>query len=342
MKNKVIQIGDHKMQFESKKYGKKPVNGWSLFISMHGGGGAPAQVNDSQWKNQVRLGDAYRPENALYVAPRAPTNTWNLWHQAHIDKFFDRLIENFVVLEDVNPNAVYIVGYSAGGDGVYQLAPRMADRFAGACMMAGHPNETSPLGLRNLPFAIHVGAKDHGYKRNSVAAEWGKKLQSLHSEDKEGYKHQVQIHPNKGHWMDLQDRVAIPWLQQFERIPIPSKVVWKQDDVLHDTFYWLAIPPETAKKGQLVIASVEDQTITIEKTEGMDHLLLRLNDKLLQLDQSLQVKGPDGSTVFEGKLTRSKQTAQRTFEARRDRDLVFFAEIKIDLKAKKAFEVFYK
>ena len=52
-----------------------------------------------------------------------------------------------IMLYEVDPNKVYLMGYSAGGDGVYQLAPRMADRFAAAAMMAGHPNETSPLGL---------------------------------------------------------------------------------------------------------------------------------------------------------------------------------------------------
>ena len=41
-----------------------------------------------------------------------------------------------------------VVGYSAGGDGVYQLAPRMADSWAAAAMMAGHPNGVSPLSLR--------------------------------------------------------------------------------------------------------------------------------------------------------------------------------------------------
>ena len=82
----------------------------------------------------------------FYLVPRAPTNTWNLWHQSHIDHFFDRLIQGAVHLMGANPNRVYFMGYSAGGDGVYQLAPRMADRLAAASMMAGHPNDASPLG----------------------------------------------------------------------------------------------------------------------------------------------------------------------------------------------------
>ena len=72
-----------------------------------------------QWENQKKL---YTLEEGIYLAPRSPTNTWNLWHEAHIDRLFGRLIEDLIVLEDVNPDRVYVLGYSAGGDGVYQLA----------------------------------------------------------------------------------------------------------------------------------------------------------------------------------------------------------------------------
>src|SRR4029079_9553156 len=94
------------------------------------------------------------------------------WHESHIDPLFTRLIEDMIVFEDVDPNRVYIMGYSACGDGVYQLAPRMADQLAAAAMMAGHPNEASPLGLRNIGFAIHVGALDDGVHPNKVAGTW--------------------------------------------------------------------------------------------------------------------------------------------------------------------------
>ena len=133
MQSKVIELGGLKMPFDWLSFGGTnaiPPGGRSLFISMHGGGGAPKQVNDAQWTNQIRLGKSYRPDEGIYVAPRAPNDAWDMWHQAHIDDFFARLIEDFVVLEHVNPNRVYVLGYSAGGDGVYQLAPRTPDRWA--------------------------------------------------------------------------------------------------------------------------------------------------------------------------------------------------------------------
>ena len=62
-----------------------------------------------------------------------------------------------VLFENVNPNRVYVIGYSAGGDGIYQIGPRMADRWAGAAMIAGHPNGAPPDNLRNTAFTLHVG-----------------------------------------------------------------------------------------------------------------------------------------------------------------------------------------
>jgi ketosteroid isomerase-like protein len=230
MKARELTDGDLKMPFYLEIFGEKPKSGRSLYISMHGGGGAPKQVNDQQWQNQKKL---YRLEEGIYVAPRAPTDTWNLWHQEHIDRLFGRLIENLIVLEDVNPDRVYLMGYSAGGDGVYQLAPRMADRFAAAAMMAGHPNETSPLGLRNLPFTIHVGGLDSAYKRNQIAGEWEKNLDQLQKDDPDGYEHFVIIYPNKRHWLDRLDAAAIPWMSEHNRNPLPKRIVWKQDDVTH-------------------------------------------------------------------------------------------------------------
>ena len=42
---------------------------------------------------------------------------------------YDRLIENMILFENVDPNRVYILGYSAGGDGVYQIAPRIVNLY---------------------------------------------------------------------------------------------------------------------------------------------------------------------------------------------------------------------
>ena len=330
-RNQAITIGDHTLVFKSRRFGHKPEKGWNLYISMHGGGNAAARVNDQQWENQIKL---YQPKDAPYIAPRAPTNTWNLWHEAHVDDLFDRLIEDAVVLGDVDPNHVYIMGYSAGGDGVYQLAPRMADRLAAAAMMAGHPNDASPLGLRNIGFALHVGALDDGYDRNKVAVEWGRKLDELRQADPEGYAHQVQLHEGRSHWMNLEDAVAVDWMARFTRDPLPPKVVWKQSTVTHDRFYWLAVPTKSAMAGSLVVASRDKQKINIEKVEDVSHLTVLLNDRMLDLDQPVIVTCA-GRELFKGKINRTVAEQAATLGERGDPSLVFDAAIALELNAGK-------
>lgn len=322
MEEKRIVLGKHEMKFWYQVFGDKPAAGRSLFISLHGGGGAPARVNDGQWQNQKRL---YQPAEGVYLCPRAPTDTWNLWHQAHIDDFFARLIENLVVFESVNPDRVYVLGYSAGGDGVYQLAPRMADRWAAAAMMAGHPNDASPLGLRNLPFTLHVGGKDAAYRRNEVAAQWRDKLAALRKDDPQGYLHDVQIHEQKGHWMDREDAVAIPWMAKQTRNPLPDKIVWQQDDVTHRRFYWLAVDEPKAKTK--ITATRQGQQLDLT-AENVPQITVRLNDQLVNLDQEVTIK-LNGAPAYQGRPPRTLRTLATTLQNHGDPKTLFPAEVKI-------------
>jgi hypothetical protein len=328
MNAKVIRHGNLTMPFEFFIYGKKPKGGRSLYISMHGGGNVPKRVNDSQWENQKRL---YRPKEGVYVAPRAPTNTWNLWHQGHIDPMFAQLIENMVALKEVNPNRVYLMGYSAGGDGVYQLAPRMADYLAAAAMMAGHPNETSPLGLRNLAFTIHVGERDSGYNRNKVAANWKTQLDALRKADPEGYIHHVQIHARRGHWMNREDAVAVPWMARHTRNPLPSRIVWKQDNVTHTSFYWLAVPATQAAKGPHITATLDNQQVTLKGPAGKS-VIIRLNELMVDLKQPVSVIG-NGKQLFQGHVPHTISKLQKTLAKRRDLNLMFGGEVLVQLPA---------
>ncbi|CAF0741787.1 unnamed protein product [Adineta steineri] len=294
----------------------RPPTGYSLWISMHGGGSCPAPVNDEQFRNQINL---YNPHEGIWVVPRSPTDSWNQWHQEHIDVLFDRIIENYIMVKEINPNRVYILGYSAGGDGVYQLAPRMADRFAAAAMMAGHPNDALPYGLRNLPFAIFVGENDSGYNRNKMAQQWAEQLDTLQKSDPDAYNHYVNICSNMGHWMCGKDAEALTWMSQWTRNPWPKKVVWVQDDVTHHHFYWISLP-DTIKpeQGQKITAEVNEQTITICTCEGIQQLTLRLSDALLDLDQSINVYLDGHGMIFQGRVSRTEQAIKNSFSIRAD------------------------
>jgi poly(3-hydroxybutyrate) depolymerase len=325
VKHRLIKEDKLEMPFAYKTFGEKPKDGWSLYISLHGGGGAPAKVNNQQWENQKGL---YQPDEGIYLAPRAPTDTWNMWHQGHIDRMFARLIEDLIVLENVNPDRVYVMGYSAGGDGVYQIAPRMADHWAAAAMMAGHPNGVSLRSLRNVPFALQVGADDSAYNRNKVGKEYGDQLDQLQKEDPKGYEHFVKIHEGKGHWMNREDRVALPWMAKFTRNPVPDKVVWKQTGALHDRSYWLAVPPGEAKGDSLVVATRTGQTVEVTTAEKVGKLLIRFDDRTADLDKPVKVT-QGGKVLYTGPAPRTVSVLVRTLVGRGDPGLVFDAEVAV-------------
>ena len=325
MEDYLIRIKDKEMKFALKYFGAKPKTGWSLYFSLHGGGSVADSVNESQWNRHKTL---YPLKEGILLVPRSPTNTWDMWHQDHIDIFFNRLIQNMIIFHDVDPNRVYLMGYSAGGDGVYQLAPRMADRFAAAAMMAGHPNETSPVGLRNIGFTIHMGENDSAYNRNKVAIEWKSQLQTLRVNDLNGYSHSVRIHEGKGHWMGGLDSSAISWISGFTRDPFPKKVVWKQDDVTHNRYYWLKV--NNPLKNSLIIAKINNQTINIEKTTVSD-IIIRLNDYLIDMDKKVIVKYL-GDEVFNGIVSRNSMVISKSIEEYGDPESVYFGEIPVSLK----------
>ena len=106
-----IAAAGTKMKFTVKRFGtaaaaalansEKPGR-WPLYISMHGGGSTTARTNDQQYQNQINL---YQPADGLYIAPRAPTDTWNMWHQAHVDALLTAMILAAVTLDNVSMSA---------------------------------------------------------------------------------------------------------------------------------------------------------------------------------------------------------------------------------------------
>ena len=323
-KNKEITIGDKTMRLAWTVFDEKPKDGYALYISLHGGGEGSAEVNDEQWYNQQWL---YEPDNAVYLAPRAISNTWDLHFLPETDAFYHKIIMLMTVFLDVNPDKVYLMGYSAGGDGVWRLAPRLADYWAAASMMAGHPGDVSLVNLRNTPFSIWCGAEDEDYDRNLRCAERIEEMKALHEADPEGYIYDGHIVPGKGHWMDFEDAAAVPWMAQFKRNPYPKRIVWQQEEVLQNSFYWITAPADELQRGKKVIADIIGNTIDISQCD-YSKLTLSLCDKMIDLDKPVKVTFKD-KTLFNGMVERQLSTLRSTLYERNDPSYIFPAQIQI-------------
>lgn len=194
-----IVIGDITMQVDMQIIGKSDENGYPLIIALHGGGSSdtPA-MNDSQW---AQMKEYYKSSvtNGIYITPRGIRDTWDTHFNPESYAFYDRIIEDAIAFYNTDPDRVYLLGFSAGGDGVYAIAPRMADRFASVNMSAGHPNGVSIVNLYHLPIILQVGENDGAYHRNTVTAEYDALLEQAAITYGGGYFHTTLIHIGMPH-----------------------------------------------------------------------------------------------------------------------------------------------
>ena len=316
-----------KLACACRVFGAAPKDGRSLYISMHGGGHCPKEVNDEQWMNQIYL---YEPAEGVYIAPRAPWNTSDLWHRKGLDEMLEDVIRACVVFEGVNPNKVYLMGYSAGGDGVWRLAPRMADKWAAASMMAGHPGESSQINLINTPYMIWMGEHDHYYNRNTLAKEKSQVMDSLSAAHPGKYIHSNNIIEGKGHWMDRVDTAAIGWMAQYRRAPYPKQIVWRQEFVTREHFYWLTAPADEVEQGKTVIANIDGNDINIAQCD-YSKLTIYLNDHLLNLDKKVTIRHK-GKKIARIKPRRTIANMHRSLNLRGDRSYAFPCIIEVKMK----------
>jgi predicted esterase len=352
-----VKIGDKTMRYAAFTIGEAPAHGYPLYIALHGGGSAPPSLNDSQWDHMKRY---YRDsvQQGVYVAPRGISDTWDLHFQPASYALMERLIENMVLFENVDPDRVYLTGFSAGGDGVYQLTPRLADRLAAANMSAGHPNGVNFVNLASTPFCVQVGERDSAYNRNHVTAETNDKLDKLADSNPGFYEHQAFVHKGRPHnfadndpgqnsylvmdsphkWLIDNDTSAhgantnaVAWLNQYTRNPLPERVVWdlttRAQRQTSGQWYWLDIGNETAETlgTDTIVASYDPVLNMVIVDQAKKSLRVLLNDQMLDLDETVHVLVNDQH--IDVPVKRSEAMQEATLEQRTDPRWIFSAAI---------------
>lgn len=352
-----ITIGDIAMRLDTQIIGEQDDNGYPLYIALHGGGEEDAEVNDDQWE-QMKEYYADSVDHGVYVAARGIRDTWNTHFNDESYAFYDRIIEDAMAFYGVDPNRVYLLGFSAGGDGVYAISPRMADRFAAVNMSSGHPNGVSMLNMSNLPIILQVGEEDTLYDRHLNAAVYDDTLNQLSELYEGSYIHKTLIHVGMGHnyedygdedqevveniseWYNnggtgggsyFTDTNAVRLVNEYSRNPLPEKLIWQiqTNAEMRDvkSFYWLS-RDETLTSGT-VYAVYGNQAIMI----GIDEndpitdgtLKVYVNSKMMDLF-SLVTISVDGNES-EVELTPSLELIQSTLQERGDPNYAFPCEI---------------
>lgn len=330
--SKTVATKDRKSPYLWRHVGEKPKEGWGLFIAMHGGGGVPPEVNDQQWHKMFDIYYQDHPEAGgyIYLALRAPNNQWNGFYDDAICPLIVRLIRQFVLFADVNPDRVYTLGASHGGYGAFVIGPKIADRFAGvhSSAAAPTPGETQGENLLDTRFTFMVGEKDTDHGRADRCQEFSKQYEAWRSE-RGGYRGGLEWLPGEGHKINPHDKdKTADMLKAGPRNPWPKKIVWVQSDDVLKHFYWIE-SPKPVEQGR-VEASVEGNTITI-KTEKLNQLAIWLDTPIVDLSKPVTVNVKDGtSKTFT--LTPSTETYCVGLEERGDPRLAAPVRIEVPLE----------
>ena len=325
----------HQVRFEQylspytvKTVGHRPEHGWPLFIAMHGGGNAPKRVNDQQWRVMQNY---YRDQDSvpgyLYAALRAPNDTWNGFYDNYVYPLVANLIDQFLLFADVDPDKVFIMGYSHGGYGAFAIGPKMPDRFAAIHASAAAPTdgETSAKTLRNTVFTYMIGEKDLAYGRLPRCQAFDKQIRELRGDRQDIYPVTMELIAGNGH-TGLPDRDKIKSMYPAVRNPVPRELTWELTDPVIRDFFWLEVPQPG--KQQEIDATCQGNHVTIA-TKGIAAASVLLDGRLVDWRKSVvfEVNG----RVETMRLRPSLRTLCETLSERGDPGLAFAAKVKLAL-----------
>jgi hypothetical protein len=314
-RQKSVATADRTSPYLWRTVGTQPADGWSLVIAMHGGGGAPKQVNDGEWNYMYKTYYREHPEAGgyIYLALRAPNDAWNGFYDDAICPLVENLIKQFVLFADVNPDKVYTLGASHGGYGAFVIGPKIPYRFAAVHASASAPTDGETMGenLRDTRFTFMVGEKDTAYGRADRCQQFEQQVEAWRKQYG-GYPGAFELEKDTGHFVPDHDKVAE--MLKFQRDAWPKFVVWTQSDTVLHRFYWIEAPNPV--NGGHIEANVTGNTITIKATK-QDKLALWLDQGLVDLNKPVTVEVAGGKKqVF--KLKPSLETYCRGIEQTAD------------------------
>ena len=274
---------------------KKPKG---LLIGMHGGGVGSGDPNGIHGT----IAAAGSALDLLAISPGVLEKTERGWTDSGTEEWVMDLVDAAIRTWDIDPARVYFSGHSMGGYGSWTLGAHHADRVAGLGPSAGAPSpiynfdeEVIDLdagvipSLRNVPMVVFQSVDDPRVPPdvNQAAAKfvaaakekWGG-YENFRYWEVDGFGHG---YPKGG----LQ--AVVEPLTEFERQPIPERVVWQPVLDWKHQFYWLWWEEPIAET--IVIADLdrESNAVRLESETPLDGMRILLDSRVLDLDREIAI-----------------------------------------------------
>jgi hypothetical protein len=315
-----------------------------LVIGLHGGGEGAGNAEDAT---------SFHRKDCLGFYPQGIRLVHDTWNTVHGENFVLTLIERAKLHDRVDPNRVYVTGFSMGGTGAWFFAGRHPDLFAAAApgpgvIMASPKSQLKTKeevealqhgvlpNVRNLPVSFYVGLEDRNTMPGTYLYAWDRLLE-LKASDPEGYLGvEFRTFETLAHeFPPGEPRLSLDWLGQHRREPWPKQLVWEYASDpfpqptpeeplprrVKEQFYWLACaePPDNMR----VVAKRDGNVfeLTIARADPASFRVL-LRDELIDPQGDLVLR-VDGKEVARGMPRRDLGLVLETFDRYLDRDLTF-------------------
>ncbi|MFQ5844052.1 MAG: hypothetical protein ACE5JG_03605 [Planctomycetota bacterium] len=321
-----------------------------LIIGLHGGGeGVGSADSATGWAARGCMG----------MYPQAILLHEDAWNTVHGEKFILTMIDIAKVQYGVDPDRVYVMGFSMGGTGSWFMAGRHPDLLAGASpchgVLMAAPKSQVPRkedvvalqygivpNVRNLAMYYYTGLRDKNCMPGTYLYVWDV-LRELQEADPGGYrKIRFRVYPEVAHsFPPGEPRKGIVWLTKQRREAFPRKVVWqnalnphplpREEDrtgrFVKRFFYWIQC---TSPPDQVTVEAVRRGNrfeISLGGGEPGDFHLL-LNPSMIDVEKEVVVV-VDDEEIYRGRPEPDFATVLETLDARLDRTLTFDRRIRL-------------
>ena len=251
---------------------------WPLLVVLHGLGDGPIIVEPIN--SMVQIG---------------PFGRGDLWYRGIGRQDLFECIELAKRIFNIDPDRIYLCGFSMGGAGTFDLGLKYPDTWAACVPVCGAAGELELVANgNNLPFWINTGSEDR-----VMPAKYSKKAYEKAREL--GFDHwKYTEYEDMGHsfWIDW-GKIE-KWLLEQKRVQKPSRISFTCDG--HQRAYWAEIIEKSdCQSSARIDVKITSQNIEVKTSNVVDYSLY-LKDAPVKLSEKIIIT-ENGSKIFEGKLS---------------------------------------
>ncbi|MBI3270479.1 MAG: hypothetical protein HYZ53_15830 [Planctomycetes bacterium] len=279
----------------------------------------------------------------IIVAPTATAYRTQGWAKTELERScIVSAIEHVRARWAVDPDRIYLTGYSMGGHASWDLGIEFADRWAGVLPMAGAPFDIGEGRLQNLlklPVFTYFGAKDTEGSRGGIT---GLNEEATRTLQKQGTDLTVVEDHARGHMLELTREHALAfyaWMDARRRVVYPKLFRSVYPAFPARRAYWIDPIPEPGKPAGLDPLKPPPPGVFVRVEIKPGNKVQVYADRMGDFD--CYVGGPDldlvlpvrlslnGSLVFEGPRPRDLRFLLSTVARTHDAGWLFWNRVKV-------------